>query len=138
MKMTTALFGILLLFVGALAAQAPSSPEALLKAAQQRELVDGDWRGALAEYKSIISRFPDDVSSAQALMRIGGIHERNGDRSLALESYQQALKHPRANVVAATANARVRALSTRELTLDRRRILKGPNEIGEYVRLSPD
>jgi Tol biopolymer transport system component len=62
-------------------AQRGDSTEALLRAAIDREIVDGDIAGAIEMYQSIAARFSatDRAVAAQALLRAGFAYEKSRD-----------------------------------------------------------
>jgi len=67
----------LVLSAGLLAQTQPSaSPDVLLKAAMQKEQVDGDLGSARSQYQVIIDTFPKHPAAAQALLQMAGISER--------------------------------------------------------------
>ena len=76
MKYLTCLLIACAVLSGGALAQQPASPEALLKAAMQREQVDGDAAGALADYKVIVERHPK-VSCRRDGTRKDGRHLRS-------------------------------------------------------------
>jgi Tol biopolymer transport system component len=61
-----------------LIAQAPHSTEALLKAAQHKEEVEGDLRGAIEEYKTI-AEGGDRALAARALLHMAECYLKMGD-----------------------------------------------------------
>jgi len=79
-------FGVLiacLLFVtSGLSAQRGDTAQALLRAAIDKETVDGDLKGAIALYQAIVDRFAktDRTTTAQALLLMAKVYERQKDR----------------------------------------------------------
>jgi Tol biopolymer transport system component len=92
--LTTLLLAVGLLTTGPFAQTTPS-PEALLKAAIQREQVDGDRAAALVEYQAIVAKFPTHAVAAQALMQMAGIYDRQGQSVAAREALERIVaQHP--------------------------------------------
>jgi Tol biopolymer transport system component len=74
------------------AAQNTKSAGVLLEAAQQKETLEGDLRGAVAIYKDVVTRFgkSDRPAAATALLRMAECYEKLGDPE-ATGAYQQIL-----------------------------------------------
>lgn len=68
---------------------AADSAEVALRAAIQREVVDGDLAGAIRMYEAI-AEGGDPAMAARALIRMGRCHERLGDQE-ARKAYQRVL-----------------------------------------------
>ena len=85
------------------------SPEVQFKAAEQKELVQGDLKGAIADYERI-ARGSSRTLAAQALLRIAAIHTRLGDAD-ARKVYERIVRDF-GDQAAAVATARAR-LGTR-------------------------
>jgi hypothetical protein len=81
-----ALTGMLVLCCGIRAAD---NQEVALRAAIQKEVVDGDLPGAIRIYETVAAG-SDPVPAAQALMRIGRCYERLGDPR-ARQAYQRVV-----------------------------------------------
>ncbi len=65
---------------GLLLAQAPRSAEAQFKAAQQKEEVEGDLKGAIEEYRKIVAGAGTNRPlAARALVRMAECHQKLGD-----------------------------------------------------------
>jgi Tol biopolymer transport system component len=79
MTRLTLLFAAVLLVTTAGSAQAPISPEALLRAAQQKEQIDGDRAGALAMYETLVAQHAKHPAAADALLRLAGIYDDQGN-----------------------------------------------------------
>jgi len=125
----------LMLSVG-LTAQSSLSPEVLLKRAMQLEQVDGDLAGAVRQYQDIVNRFPDRRPiAAQALVRIGGIHERQGHNAEALQTYKRVETDYPDTEPAVAARERIAGLddSQAKETV----IWSGP-DVGDVYGISPD
>jgi Tol biopolymer transport system component len=71
--------GILML-AGVAASQRSNTPEARLRAAMDKETIDGDLKGAIEEYKKVIGQrgVSRDIM-ARALLRLGQAYEKQGD-----------------------------------------------------------
>jgi Tol biopolymer transport system component len=101
----------LLMLAGGLAAQRPESAQALLRAAIDKETVDGDVRGAIVLYQAIVDRFleTDRATVAKALMHMAGAHERFGNAE-ARRIYQRLVSQfPDQREAAAAAQRRLGA-----------------------------
>ena len=85
----TTLFALTL----ALAAGAPAqSPEVLLRAAMDKETVDGDLKAAIEQYKKVLARAGTNRAvAAQALVRLGICYERQGNAE-ARKTYDRVLR----------------------------------------------
>src|SRR4030042_6703643 len=81
-KLTAVIF--LIAILGALVSIAGSArqtedPGVLLRAAIEKEEVDGDLQGAIDLYKQIVSKHGDNRAiAAKALVRLGGCYEKLG------------------------------------------------------------
>ena len=71
-------------------AQAPRSIEAQFKAAQHKEEVEGDLKGAIEQY-NLIARGSDRVIGVKALLRVADCYRRLGDAE-ARAVYQRIIK----------------------------------------------
>jgi len=94
-KTTVALVGIVILSVAVLGAwsvpQAPD-PAVLLRAAIEKEEVDGNLDAAIEQYKQIIKvAGANRAVAAQALLRLGGCYERRGPQE-ARKIYEQLIR----------------------------------------------
>jgi len=86
------LLGVCLSF--AVGFQQTKDPGVLLRAAIEREEVDGDLNGAIDIYQEIIEKFSSNKGiAAQAQLRIGLCYEKLGEKSIkqALEAFQKVL-----------------------------------------------
>ena len=76
-KTNVALVGIIVLSAGIQglwSAQQPDNPAVLLRAAIEKEEVDGDLNAAIEQYKQVIKiAGADRAVAAQALLRLGGL-----------------------------------------------------------------
>ncbi len=76
---------------GAVAAQrSDPAAQALLRTATDKEIVDGDLRGAITQYQAIVSRYgkTDRATAAQALLRTAEAYRKLGDPQ-AKQTYQK-------------------------------------------------
>jgi len=86
----------LIALLGALASMAGDArqaedPGVLLRAAIEKEEVDGDLQGAIDLYKQIVAKYSDNRGvAARALIRLGGCYEKLGLRE-ATSAYQRVL-----------------------------------------------
>jgi Tol biopolymer transport system component len=73
-------------------AQKVEDPGVLLRAAIEKEEVDGDLPGAIELYKQIVAKFGESRAiAAQALLRLGGCYEKLGEEqsSLAQKTFEK-------------------------------------------------
>ena len=83
--------GVLMLS-GVVATQGRNTPEARLRAAMDKETVDGDLKAAIDGYKQVISqRGASREVVAQALLRLGMAYEKQGDAE-ARKLYEQLVR----------------------------------------------
>jgi len=83
-----------LISVAAIARQA-EDPGVLLRAAIEKEEVDGDLQGAIDLYKQIVAKFADNRAvAAKALVRLGGCYEKLGEEQagLAQKTFETVVK----------------------------------------------
>jgi Tol biopolymer transport system component len=98
---------VLAMLTGGVFAQQVPSADVLLKAAMQREQVDGDLAGAIDQYKAIVSKYADNRPvAATALLHIGQCYERLGKPEAA--SYYDRVVREYADSGAAVTAARAR------------------------------
>jgi Tol biopolymer transport system component len=94
-KTTVTLAGILILSAGILAGWSVpqgEDPAVLLRAAIEKEEVDGDLEAAIAQYKHVIKiAGTNRAVAAQALLRLGGCYEKRGPEE-ARRTYQQLIR----------------------------------------------
>src|SRR4030042_2480427 len=87
-KLTAVIF--LIAIMGALVsvagiARQAEDPGVLLRAAIEKEEVDGDLQGAIDLYKQIVAKHGDSrVIAAKALLRLGGCYEKLGEKKAGL------------------------------------------------------
>jgi len=100
----------LLLYVPpALTAQSQDKAEAALKAAMDKEVVDGNLKAAIEQYKKLAEGANKPVA-ARALVRLGGCYEKQGNAD-ARKTYEQVLsKFGDQKDAVAEARARLAAL----------------------------
>jgi len=88
-----------------------SDPGVLLRAAIEREEVDGDLEAAIAQYQQIIANNGNHRSiAAQALLRLGGCYEKLGQEE-ARTTYEQLIaEYPDQQEQVTTAQAKLAAM----------------------------
>jgi len=107
---TIAAFAALLLGTAPAPAQKPDPAQAALKAAIDKELVDGDLKRAIDLYTKVANTHKSNKSvAAQALLRLGQCQEKLG-QSQAASAYERLLSQYADQKEAATARARLAAL----------------------------
>ena len=96
------------------AAQKQDQAEVALRAAIDKELIDGDLKAAIEMYKKILARPGGNrAAAAKALLHIGQCQEKLGNAE-ARKSYEQLLReYPDQREVATEARGRLAALETR-------------------------
>ena len=94
-KTIVALVGIIILSAGIQglwSAPQPDNPAVLLRAAIEKEEVDGDLNAAIEQYKQVIRiAGANRAVAAQALLRLGGCFEKRGPEE-ARRTYQQLIR----------------------------------------------
>lgn len=131
----------LLMIGGAVAALATGArqsedPAVMLRAAIEKEEVDGDLQGAIALYKQIVERHSGQAAvAAKAQLRIGICYEKLGNTE-AVKAYEAVLsRFPKEAEAVAEARGRLAALRRPEPEgLDMTRL----NVALEFQTLSPD
>ncbi len=92
-------------------AQKPGSAEVALEAAAKTEMVDGDLRGAIARYRTIIATYAaDHAVAARALVRMAQCYEKLGDQEVAeaRKAYERILRdYPDQKEAVSVARARL-------------------------------
>jgi Tol biopolymer transport system component len=120
--MLAAAAALWLAFIPAATAQSQDRAEVALKAAIDKEVVDGDLKGAIEQYKKI-AQSTNRAVAAKALLRMGQCHEKLGgaEGQEARKAYQRVVRDfaDQAEIVA---QARVRLAA-----------LGGPGAAGELV-----
>src|SRR5215471_8935823 len=92
---------ILALFTAALVAEPAQSPDVQFRAAQQKEIVEGDLNAAIAMYRKLADdrATPPDVA-ARALVRLGRCYQRLGN-SEARKAFERVVNQFSAQTAAA-------------------------------------
>lgn len=91
-------------------AQQPDAAQAALKAATDKEVVDGDLKSAIALYGKVAATYKTNKAvAAQALFRLGQCHEKLGQADAA-KAYEQLIRQYADQKEAASARARLAAL----------------------------
>jgi Tol biopolymer transport system component len=116
-------------------------PAVRLERAIQLETVEGDLRGAIALYEQIVATHGGNAAvAAKALYRLGGCHEKLGDRE-ARSAYRRLIEeYPGQKDEVALARARLAALGATAAEVSRKpafRRIRIPANPGNGV-LSPD
>ena len=131
-----------LLTTAMLAARADKNPEAerLLKAAMNTELVDGNVKAAIDQYKRIVDQYgrSDRVTGAQALLRMAEAYQKLGDAQ-AKSAYERLVREY-GDQREAVAVARIRLggnTATTAAGITARQVWTGPN-VDTYGSVSPD
>ena len=130
---------LVLVLAGAVSLAAQSrSAEVEFKAAEQKELVRGDLKGAIKDYERI-AKGSNRTLAAQAVLRIAGIHAKLGDAE-ARKVYERVVSQfPEQTAAVATARARLGSLSGTAHAIQGRReveFAKGP--LPSTFKMSPD
>jgi Tol biopolymer transport system component len=143
-KTIVALVGIIILSAGIQglwSAPRQENPAVLLRAAIEKEEVDGDLNAAIEQYKRIIKiAGADRAVAAQALLRLGGCYEKRGPEE-ARQAYQQLIRdYAEQSKAVAAARQRLAALSTGSTAragASRLSIRRVP-DLDMYAKPSPD
>ncbi len=93
-------------------AQTPAQAEKALESARHKDVVDGDLKGAIDQYRKIAKQFGKQPEvAAQALYHLGQCQEKLGQFE-ARQSYEQIVReYPTASLYAGMARSRLAALS---------------------------
>ena len=125
-------------------AQKPASPEVALEAAAKKEMVDGDLRGAIAQYRAIIATYAaDHAVAARALVRMGQCYEKLGDLEAgeARKAYERVLRdYPDQKEAVSVARVRLgsRESVQRAGTMSSRQVWTRPSSATIYGNVSHD
>jgi Tol biopolymer transport system component len=122
------------------------NPGVLLRAAIEKEEVDGNLKAAIDLYKQIVDKFGDNRSiAAKALLRLGGCYEKLGERqsSLAQKAYEKVVadypdQADAVNLAKEKLAAFLRARAAGEKGGREHRITKIHEDTGRAGWLSPD
>jgi Tol biopolymer transport system component len=130
-----ALATMLLTARSAVIAQVQSNAEAALKAAMDKEVVQGDLKGAIEQYKKI-AESKDRSLAAKALIRMAECYQKLGDAE-SRKIYEQVVKDY-ADQKEAVAFARARlGAPTQNAGIITRQVWTGP-KVDAYGTVSPD
>jgi len=130
-----------LMVVGGVAPRGQTKAELALKAAMDKEVVDGDLKAAIEMYRQI-AKAGDRAVAARALVRMGQCYEKLGDAQ-ARKAYEQVVREYGDQAdVAAEARTRLAALAgtagaASGSTMAVRRVWAGPDADGSGS-VSPD
>ncbi len=81
-----------LLLTGLAVSQKNTTPEAMLRAAMDKETVDGDLKAAIEQYKKVIAqKGASREVVAKALLRLGGAYEKQGSAE-ARPAYERVVR----------------------------------------------
>ena len=132
----TAVFG-----AGLLAAQAPRTAEVQLKAAEHKQEVEGDLKGAIAAYQKLVAApGVSRKTAADALVRMGQCYEKLGDAE-SRKAYERVVRDY-ADQKEAVAMARVRLGHSesvgRQTGMAARQVWRAPARRGIYGTVSPN
>ena len=123
------------------AARQPESAPALLRHAIDKEIIDGDIRGAITEYQRITTRYAktDRATAARALMRLAEAYQKLGNADAERIYRELVHDYPEQKELVSTATARLAALRSVTGGLASGPVCTGC--VGPYVHsftLSPD
>ncbi len=135
----TAVLGAMLLVADG--AVQSGEPGVLLRAAIEKEEVEGDLQAAIEQYKQIIAKSGDSRPvAAKALLRLGGCYEKLGQQE-AEKTYQQLIKaYPEQAQEVAAARQRLAALRAGGPARgqDSRMAIRRIPKLDMYAKPSPD
>ncbi|MBI1874166.1 MAG: PD40 domain-containing protein [Acidobacteria bacterium] len=136
-----ALLSAVLLLAAGLAAQKTDSAPALLRAATDKAVVDGDLNGAIKQYQTIIDTFKTDRAVvATALVRMADAYQKLGDAEPSRKIYERVVREF-ADQKEAAAEARARLGSdptAQKPGVVTRQVWTGPEAFQPYSSPSPD
>ncbi len=139
-----ALAGLVVLGAAALAAWSvpqAGDPAVLLRAAIEKEEVDGDLDAAIEQYKHVITiAGTNRAVAAQALLRLGGCYEKRGPQE-ARKTYERLIRdygEQAKEVAAARQRLASLAASAPPGARDARLAVRRVPDLDMYVRPSPD
>jgi Tol biopolymer transport system component len=143
-RTTLALAGLIVLGAAALAAwnvPQAADPAVLLRAAIEKEEVDGNLDAAIEQYKQIIKiAGANRAVAAQALLRLGGCYEKRGPEE-ARRAYEQLIRdYGEQSREVATARQRLAALAAGApvRARDSRLAIRRVPDLDMYAKPSPD
>jgi Tol biopolymer transport system component len=143
-KTSVALAGIVMLSAGILAASSVpqgEDPAVLLRAAIEKEEVDGNLEAAITQYKQIVKvAGTNRPVAAQALLRLGGCYEKRGPEE-ARKTYEQLISnYSEQSREVAAARQRLAALAAGPpaRARDSRLTLRRVPDLDMYAKPSPD
>jgi len=125
-RTTLVLLSTVLLLAAGLAAQKPDSAQALLRAATDKAVVDGDLNGAIKQYQTIVDKFRTDRAVvATALVHMAECYQKLGDAE-SRKIYERVMREftdqPESVATARTQLAALRGPSTGPTTMTTRRV----------------
>ena len=125
--------------VAAVLAVAQASPDMELKAAMHQQQVLGDLKGAIAAYRKITEKYPDNrVIVARAMIQMAGCHEMLGETPQARNIYERVVRQfGDQREQAAIANARL-AVKQRSAAVTSRKLFESSTLALDYEAVSPD
>ena len=117
-----------LLIAGLAAPQKNAAPEAMLRAAMDKETVDGDLKGAIEQYKKVIAtRGASREVIARALVRLGQAYEKQGNAE-ARPAYERVVREFADQAEAAQeARAHLQAGAAATAGISLRKVCEGPD-----------
>ena len=125
-------------------AQKPGRADVALEAAAKKEMVDGDLKGAIEQYKTIVATYAaDHVVAAKALVRMGQCYEKLGDLEAgeARKAYERVLReYPDQKEAVSVARARLgrNELAQRAGGMSSRQVWTVPDSGTVYGTVSHD
>jgi Tol biopolymer transport system component len=132
-----AVAALLLLGESVITAQAPARAQALFKAAMDKEVIDGDLKAAIEQYKRIADTYrrSDPATAAQALLRMADAYRRLGDSQWRATLERIIRDFAAQTETAALARTRLGAASPDTVMRADRAVWTGADMFG---RVSPD
>ena len=139
-----AILGALVSIAGS--ARQAEDPGVLLRAAIEKEEVDGDLQGAIDLYKQIVAKYADNRAiAAKAFLRLGGCYEKLGEEqaSLAQKAFETVIKNypdqtEAVNLAKEKLSVFLRARAPIQKAVTEFKITKVHTDIGRSGFFSPD
>jgi len=133
----TAITALTLFAPSATIAQNQDKSEAALKAAMDKEVLDGNLKSAIEQYKKL-TQGPNKAVAARALVRLGECYEKQGNGDAA-RTYEQVLsRFSDQKVAVEQARARLAALRTGAQTGPVSRVVWRGAKLDSEMAVSPD
>jgi len=132
--------GLVVASGGVSAQRSDPAAQALLRTATDKEIVDGDIKGAITQYQAIVNRYgtTDRATAAQALLRAAEAYRKLGDPQ-ATRAYQRLVaQYPDQPSALKVARTRLSSTTTQAATAPTLRSLWSGPDVDHRGRVSHD